>query len=94
MTNYAKKKTYSIKLSKDAANYFRKLDVPTKKRIKQFLYALAEDPYTTSMPVKKLVGRAGEYRLRVGSYRIIYEINNGILVIYIIAIGPRGDVYK
>lgn len=94
MTNYAEKKAYNIELSKEAANYFRRLDVPTKKRIKLTLYALAEDPHTSLMSIKKLAGRIDEYRLRVGNYRIIYKVIDDILIIYIITIGPRGDVYK
>lgn len=94
MSNYAEKKAYSIELSKAASNYFRKLDAPTKKRIQKTLRELAEDPTTSFLSIKKLVGRTEEYRLRVGNYRIIYEVRNNILVIHIIAIGPRGDVYK
>ena len=39
-------------------------------------------------------GYAGYYRLRVGDYRIIYTVNNEILIIRIIRIGNRGDIYK
>jgi Cytotoxic translational repressor of toxin-antitoxin stability system len=40
-------------------------------------------------------GKEGNYyRLRVGNYRIIYEIKNNELIIYVIRLGPRGDIYK
>ncbi len=42
---------------------------------------------------KKLVGRDG-YRMRVGNYRVIYEIHDKQLIVIIIDIGPRADIYK
>jgi mRNA interferase RelE/StbE len=39
-------------------------------------------------------GTTDEYRLRIGTYRVIYSVENNRLLIYIIKIGPRGDVYK
>lgn len=42
--------------------------------------------------VKKLKGRDG-YRLRVGDWRVVYDIHNGELVLLVIEIGPRGSIY-
>ncbi len=39
-------------------------------------------------------GYTGLYRLRVGDYRVIYTVNNGELVVYVIDVGNRGDIYK
>ena len=39
-------------------------------------------------------GHPGLYRLRVGNYRILYTVDNGKLVVYVIGAGNRGDVYK
>ncbi|WP_414693719.1 type II toxin-antitoxin system RelE family toxin [Paenibacillus sp.] len=46
------------------------------------------------MHVKKLQGDSSLYRLRIGNYRILYSIEDEILVIVVIKIGPRGDVYN
>ena len=53
---------------------------------------LADDP----MPVgcKKLAGSEHTYRIRVGDYRIVYDIQNANLVIFVIRIRHRRDVYK
>ena len=39
-------------------------------------------------------GHPGEYRLRVGSYRILYTVENDVLIVRILNAGNRGDVYK
>lgn len=44
--------------------------------------------------VKAMQGHKNLYRLRVGSYRIIYTADNDILTVYVLEIGNRGDVYK
>lgn len=51
------------------------------------------DPYATHHNVTKLVGRPG-YRLRVGDWRVIYELQNQQLVMLVVKIGPRGEVYE
>ena len=54
---------------------------------------LAVSPYTPNNNVTRLKGERG-YRLRVGDWRVLYEIHDDVLVIEIIKIGPRGDVYR
>lgn len=87
-------KEYKVELAKPAQNYLSRLDAPTKKRIVNALRQLAIDPDTTTLDIKPLAGMPGYLRLRVGNYRIIYEIQQDIVVIYVIAIRPRGEVYK
>ena len=43
--------------------------------------------------IKKLAGRDG-YRLRFGEWRVIYEVHGDRLIIYVLAIAPRGGAYK
>ena len=62
-------------------------------RIRERLERLAEDPFAHSANVTKLQNRPG-YRLRVGDWRIIYEINQGELVILVLQIGARGGIYR
>jgi mRNA interferase RelE/StbE len=85
---------YRVELSRNAERYLERLDRPTQTRIVVALRHLAIDPYVESLDCKPLAGRAGEYRLRVRKYRIIYSVEDGVLLINVIDIGPRGDVYK
>jgi mRNA interferase RelE/StbE len=61
---------------------------------KSILYRLQDDPY--SLPnIKPIKGSDYEdYRYRFGDFRLMYRIINGELIILILDIGPRGDIYK
>ena len=61
--------------------------------IRDKLRELATDPYAPNNNVKKLQGREG-YRLRVGAWRVIYEIRDGQMIILVLDIGPRGGIYR
>ncbi len=61
--------------------------------IRDKLRQLAIDPYAPNNNVKKLHGREG-YRLRVGEWRVIYEIQDEHLIILVLDIGPRGGIYR
>ena len=84
---------YRIEFSKAADRALRKMPTNMAKRIRDKLLHLANDPMSTTQDVKKLVGRPG-YRLRVGNWRVIYEIYHGKLVIVILTVAPRGGVYQ
>lgn len=53
---------------------------------------LARDPFSAAN-VRKLVGLPG-YLLRVGDWRVIYDVESGRLVVRVLKIGPRGGVYQ
>ena len=63
------------------------------KLIREKLEAIAANPYAEHPNAKKLQGREG-CRLRVGDWRVIYEIQNDQLVILVLRIAPRGEVYR
>jgi mRNA interferase RelE/StbE len=60
----------------------------------RILTALGDDPYREDADVKKLIGPSGLYRLRIGSYRVAYQINDGELVILVVQVGDRRDVHR
>jgi len=57
------------------------------------LRLLATAPYASNNNVKKLQGREG-YRMRVGDWRVIYEIRDDQLIVLVLGIGPRGGIYR
>ena len=71
-----------------------KLDRPQQKIIKEKLLILAENPEALKNNIKRLSGTDKDlYRLRVGSYRVIFKKDKGELVIIVVRIGHRKEVY-
>ncbi len=82
---------YLINFSKQAIKELEKINEPYYSNIKQAIYNLAENP--RSHDCKKLKGR-DSYRIRVNNYRIIYNIFDRELIIDIITLGHRKDIYE
>ena len=80
---------YEIVLEKRASKFLQKQ--PQNQRIR-ILAAIKDLPY--SGDIKAMKGFSELFRLRVGSYRILYTIEKEVLVIRVIDIGNRGDIYK
>ena len=84
-----------IEYTKAAVKTIMKLDKPEKQRIREAIEGLAETPQRGD--IKPMEGKPeGRYRLRVGSYRVIFRYDNdgAMVVICVLDIGPRGDIYK
>lgn len=84
---------YEVVFTKQALRSLRRIPRNIAMLIREKLEQLAEDPYAPNNNVTKLVGRPG-YRLRVGDWRVIYELQDGQLILLVIKIGPRGEVYE
>ena len=85
---------YKYEISNEAKKLLKRLDKPTIIRIINAIESICSSP-TNHPNVKKMKGYDGDiYRLRVGNFRILYEIINDRLIIFIFRIGSRGDVYK
>ena len=84
---------YSVTFTKQALQTLRRIPRNIANLIREKIDILAADPYAPHNNVTKLVGRSG-YRLRVGDWRVIYELQDGQLVMLVIRIGPRGEVYE
>ncbi|ANV85204.1 addiction module toxin RelE [Picosynechococcus sp. PCC 7003] len=83
---------YSIEFLKTAQKELSKLPKGTQKRIIEKIEALINNPYPPD--TKKLKNGNGRFRIRVGNYRIIYRIENEKLIILIIKIGHRREIYQ
>ncbi len=81
---------YQLLIEKEVEKRLEKIPEPDYTRVKAAIFALANNP--RPMGYKKLKGRPG-YRLRQGDYRIVYDINEQILTVFIIAAGHRKDIY-
>lgn len=84
--------SYTIEFSLKAAKLFKELPKSVKNQLSPNIDNLAENPRPSG--VKKLKERKNYYRIRVGDYRIIYQINDKTLFILIAKIGHRKDVYS
>ncbi|MBW7877494.1 MAG: type II toxin-antitoxin system RelE/ParE family toxin [Candidatus Cloacimonetes bacterium] len=84
--------SYTITFTRKAAKSFQKIPAKFGNGIINALKDLARDPYSNGS-VKKLEGHDG-YRMRVGDYRVIYELEDEIRVIRVTKVGTRGDVFK
>lgn len=82
---------YTIFLTKTAQKQLDKLPDNVSESLLVVIQSLAENPRPSGC--KKLKGREG-YRVRKGDYRIIYDIFDTVLVIEIIGLGHRKDVYE
>lgn len=84
---------YQIELSKQARKFLLSvLDKRLRTRLEAEIDALKENPIPAG--AKKLKGADALYRVRVGDYRIIYEVNQGQLRVLVVKIGDRKEVYR
>lgn len=83
--------TYRIELAPAAARQLRKLDPVARRRVQAAVELLAMEPRPPG--AKKLTGGCGAWRVRTGDYRIVYEINDEALVVLVLALGHRRDIY-
>ncbi len=84
---------YRIVFTKQADRALRKMSRSTARLIREKLDQLAQDSYARNPNLTSLQGRPS-YRLRVGDWRIIYELEDDRLLILVLKIAPRGEVYR
>lgn len=84
---------YKIAFTHQAAKAIYRAPSTVAASIRKKLEQLAADPFAENLDVKKLQNRPG-YRLRVGDWRVIYEIQKNEVIIMVLKIAPRGEVYK
>lgn len=84
--------TYAIEFAPSARKMFKKLPQDLQDRIQLQIDALATEPRPSG--VKKLKGAENTYRIRVGRYRVVYEIEDDVLLVTVIKVGGRGEVYR
>jgi mRNA interferase RelE/StbE len=84
--------SYRVELTRSAEKDLRRVDKNRLPAIYLAIEALSDTPRPDG--VKKLAGADRTYRIRVGDYRIVYEIEDDVLVVLVIRIAHRKDVYR
>lgn len=84
--------SYKLEIKTTARKDLERLQPSTAMRVAEAIESLAGDPHPIGS--RKLKGFDYRYRIRVGDYRVIYEIRDAILTIFIIRIGHRKDIYR
>jgi len=84
---------FLIEYSKAARKALKAMPRTTARLITEKVEALATDPMAPNNNVKKLTNHPG-YRLRVGGWRVVYLVHEKALLIAVVRIAPRGDVYQ
>ena len=85
--------SYTVELAPAAARRLKKLDPAARaRRIRGVIELLHDNPRPPA--ATQLVGGDGEWRVRTGDYRVIYDIDDHTVRILVLAIGHRKDVYR
>jgi len=85
-------RVWTLEFSRDALKALLRMSRNQAHRIRRRLDELARDPLQAPN-VKKLSGHPG-FRLRVGDWRVVYLVDKERVIIHVIRIAPRGEVYK
>ena len=84
--------SYTVRLVPHARRQLRALDPQARRQLEPALRALADDPRPPG--VKALQGRRGYLRIRVGNYRIVYQVRDAELLVLVVQLGHRREVYR
>ena len=83
---------HTVRITETAEKQLKKLPIQSQVRIAAKIDELRDNPRPDG--VKKLKGVASTYRVSVGDYRIVYEVNDNKFVVLVIRIGDRKEVYR
>ena len=84
--------SYEIQILPKAARQIKALSVEVRQDISLTIQSLANEP--RPIGVKKLSGEKDIYRVRVGNYRVLYRIVDKVLVVVVVSVGHRREVYR
>jgi mRNA interferase RelE/StbE len=84
--------SYKVEILKGALKQLKKLSPELRERIQLKIDDLAIEPRPNG--VKKLKGKDESYRIRVGDYRLIYDIYDDVLLVNVVEVDHRNKIYK
>jgi mRNA interferase RelE/StbE len=82
---------YDVRVDRAAAKLLRKLDKPVQARLVAAIATLALDPRPAG--VVALAGKPGLLRIRGGDHRVVYTVDDGLLIVLVVHLSHRRDVY-
>lgn len=85
---------YQVKFRKSARKEFLQLPTRIQNKAVEALLLLSQNPFSDLLQIKKLRGPEGLYRLRLGDYRLLYTVESFELVVVVIKIGHRREIYR
>jgi mRNA interferase RelE/StbE len=85
---------YAFRWRALAVRQLKAIPQPAALTILRALTPLGDDPHRPDASIKKLAGYDDRYRLRVGDYRVLYEVIDGQLVILVVGVGHRREIYR
>ncbi|MGH3783056.1 MAG: type II toxin-antitoxin system RelE family toxin [Pseudonocardiaceae bacterium] len=83
---------YRVEITRDALRALTKLDKPVRRRVQAVIDGLSEQPRPPG--VLALQGLRRAYRLRAGNYRLIYTVDDSRLLVLVIDLGHRREIYR
>jgi mRNA interferase RelE/StbE len=86
------RRRYRIEVKPSAVKALAGIPKPDRLRIGRVIEALADDP--RPMGAVKLAGEDELYRVRSGDYRVVYQIQDRVLLVLVVRVGQRRDVYR
>ncbi|WP_322778777.1 type II toxin-antitoxin system RelE/ParE family toxin [Frankia sp. Cas4] len=84
--------SYKVEIDPHAQHAFRKLSRDVQNRLTKVILALEHTPRPVGC--KAVVGQPGYWRIQVGDYRVIYTVWDDVLVVLVVELGHRRDVYR
>ncbi|PRB66804.1 type II toxin-antitoxin system RelE/ParE family toxin [Arthrobacter sp. MYb213] len=84
--------SYRVEFTTAAAKELRKLDPGIRRRVLSGIADLEGDPRPSGC--KKLVGETNAWRVRIGDYRVLYEVLDAVLVVTVVRVAHRREVYR
>ena len=85
---------YQVEFVRSARKEFERLPAKLRVRVVEALNILSQNPHSEFLRVKKLKGAEELYRIRIGDHRLVYEVRDERLVVIVVKIGHRRDVYR
>lgn len=84
--------TYRVEFAPAALRQLRKLDPQARRRVEAAIELLSDNPRPPA--ARMLVNSDGAWRVRVGNYRVVYEIHDDQLLVLVLAAGHRREIYR